>query len=96
MFLEDYLGFKSNLAPSTTSQIIKLVTDNPGLTIKALLSELELDSANDVYILIAAEQLYVDLSAVHLHEHWRTRLWIDQSLADAYKKLNLTLLILRM
>ena len=33
MFLEDYLGFKSNLAPSTTSQIIKLVTDNPGLTI---------------------------------------------------------------
>lgn len=84
MFLEDYLGFKSNLAPSTTSQIIKLVTDNPGLTIKALLSELELDSANDVYILIATEQLYVDLSTVHLYEHWRTRLWIDQSTHDAY------------
>ena len=88
MFLEDYLGFKSNLDNGTTSQIIKLVTDNPGLTIKALLSELELDSANDVYILIATEQLYVDLSAVHLYEHWRTRLWIDQSLADAYKKAN--------
>ena len=86
MFLEDYLGFKSNLDSGTTSQIIKLVTDNPGLTIKALLSELELDSANDVYILIATEQLYVDLSAVHLYEHWRTRLWIDQSLADAYNK----------
>ena len=86
MFLEDYLGFKSNLAPSTTSQIIKLVTDNPGLTIKALLSELVGVCANDVYILIATEQLYVDMSAVHLYEHWRTRLWIDQSLADAYKK----------
>ncbi|MEO1760648.1 MAG: TnsA endonuclease N-terminal domain-containing protein, partial [Cyanobacteria bacterium J06629_18] len=84
MFLEDYLGFRSNLDNEITSQIIKLVTDNPGLTIKALLSELVGICANDVYILIATEQLYVDLSTVHLYEHWRTRLWIDQSTHDSY------------
>ena len=86
MFLEDYLGFKSNLATLATSQIIELVTDNPGITIAALLSELIGICANDVYILIAMEQLYVDLSDVHIIEHWRTRLWIDQPTCDAYNR----------
>jgi putative transposase len=86
MFLEDYLEFKSNLATLATSQIRELVTDNPGITIAALLSELIGICANDVYILIAMEQLYVDLSDVHIIEHWRTRLWIDQQTYNAYNK----------
>ncbi|MEO1185337.1 MAG: TnsA endonuclease N-terminal domain-containing protein, partial [Cyanobacteria bacterium J06636_27] len=86
MFLEDYLGFKSLKESTPTSQIIRLVTDNPGITIAALLSELEGICANDVYIMVASGQLYVDLSDVHLYEHWRTRLWIDQPTCDAYNK----------
>ena len=86
MFLEDYLGFKSNLATLATSQIIELVQENPGITIAALLSELVGICANDVYIMIACEQLYVDLSDVHIVEHWRTRLWIDQQTYDAYNR----------
>ncbi len=86
MFLEDYLEFKSNLATLATSQIRELVTDNPGITIAALLSELVGICANDVYIMIACEQLYVDFNDVHIIEHWRTRLWIDQQTYDAYNK----------
>ncbi|MEO0687946.1 MAG: primase-like DNA-binding domain-containing protein, partial [Cyanobacteria bacterium J06649_11] len=86
MFLEDYLGFKSGKGSTATSQIIGLVAENPGITIAALLSELEGICADDVYIMIASEQLYVDLSDVHLYEHWRTRLWIDQQTYDAYNK----------
>ena len=86
MFLEDYLGFKSLKESTPTSQIVRLVTDNPGITIAALLSELEGICANDVYIMVASEQLYVDLSDEHLYEHWRTRLWIDQLTYDAYNK----------
>jgi putative transposase len=86
IFLEDYLGFKSNLTTKVTEQIIQLVQKNPGITIAALLSELVEVCANDVYILIATEQLYVDLYAVHIIEHYRTQLWCDQQTHDAYMR----------
>jgi len=84
IFLEDYYGNKSSLITFHAKEITQLVQKNLGITIAALLSELEGVCANDVYIMIATEQLYVDLSDVHIIEHWRTRLWIDQQTHDAY------------
>lgn len=84
IFLEDYYGSKSNLITAYSEQIHSLVQENPGITITALLSELVEVCANDVYIMIATEQIYVDLSDVHIIEHWRTRLWSDQKTHDAY------------
>ena len=84
IFLEDYYGSKSNLITVYSEKIHCLVQENPGITITALLSELVGVCANDIYIMIATEQIYVDLSDVHIIEHWRTRLWSDQQTHDAY------------
>lgn len=84
IFLEDYYGNKSSLTTFYSEQITRLVQENPGITIAALLSELAGVCANDVYIMIATEEIYVNLSDVHIIEHWRTRLWSDQETHDAY------------
>ena len=49
--------------------------------------------ANDIYAMIATEQLYVDLYAVPLVEHWRVQLWIDQPTYSAYKHLAINKII---
>jgi putative transposase len=84
IFLSDYYLAKSNLTTFFAEQIQAYVQENPGITIGALLSELADVSANDVYIMMATEQLYVDLYAVHIAEHLRTRLWENQQTHDAY------------
>ncbi|MBC1237220.1 TnsA endonuclease N-terminal domain-containing protein [Nostoc sp. 2RC] len=84
MFLSDYLGFKSNLTTDVHSTVLAYLEANPGITIAALLQELNDVCANDIYIMIATELLYVDLSAVPLVEHYRTRLWASQQTHDAY------------
>lgn len=84
MFLEDYLGFKSNLATNITDSVLDYVQLNPGITIAALLQELDNICANDIYVMISLELLYVDLYAVPLVEHYRTRLWVSQQIHDAY------------
>ncbi|MBO3463210.1 MAG: DDE-type integrase/transposase/recombinase [Aetokthonos hydrillicola CCALA 1050] len=84
IFLEDYYGNKSNLITSYEELIQNYVQQNPGITIAALLSELVEVCANDVYIMMALESIYVDLYDVHIIEHWRTRLWPDQQTHDAY------------
>ncbi len=40
--------------------------------------------ADDVYALMAQEQLYVDLSAVPLAQPWRVMLYLNQQVQEAY------------
>jgi putative transposase len=84
IFLEDYYGNRAKLATLYSEPIKTVVQENPGITITALLSEIVGCCANDVYIMIVTEQIYVDFSDVHIIEHWRTRLWSDQQTHDAY------------
>ncbi|MUG96988.1 DDE-type integrase/transposase/recombinase [Scytonema sp. UIC 10036] len=84
IFLEDYYGNKSSLITFYSEPIRSLVQENPGITIAALLGELVEVCANDVYIMMATQEIYVNLSSVHIIEHWRTQLWPDQQTHDAY------------
>ncbi|MBD2694148.1 TnsA endonuclease N-terminal domain-containing protein [Anabaena catenula] len=84
MFLSDYFGFNTNIPPSVTEKIQQWVKTTPGATIAAMLASVPGVRANDVYAMIATQQLYVDLYAVPLVEHWRVKLWANQQTADAH------------
>lgn len=84
MFLEDYVGFNSNIPPSVSERILQCVQTAPGTTIAAMLASVAGVRANDVYTMIASQQLYVDLYAVPLVEHWQVQLWADKQQANAY------------
>jgi putative transposase len=89
IFLEDYLRFKFNIPLSITEQILTTVQATPGITITATLASIPGVRANDIYAMIATEQLYVDLYAIPLVEHWRVQLWTDQQTHHAYTHLAL-------
>ena len=87
IFLEDYLRFNTNIPLSITEQIFTTVQTTPGTTITATLASIPGVRANDIYAMIATEQLYVDLYAVPLVEHWRVQLYPDQQTHQAYTHL---------
>jgi putative transposase len=83
-FLEDYLIVVPRLAEEIVAHVQAHVRATPGISLVALLGE-EVDvRANDVYALIALEQLFVDLYASPLGDHFRTRLYLDQASAQAH------------
>jgi putative transposase len=83
MFLEDYLRFNLSF-PSQNQKIIdEQVKATPGVTIAKLLAENNQLCADDVYAMIANEQLYADLYAAPLIEHRQVQLYLDESIFDA-------------
>ncbi|MBD2731807.1 TnsA endonuclease N-terminal domain-containing protein [Nostoc sp. FACHB-892] len=87
MFLEDYFRFTANIPHFITEQILAAVQATPGTTIAATLTSIPGVRANDIYAMIATEQVYVDLYAVPLVEHWRVQLWADQQTHTAHTHL---------
>lgn len=83
MFLEDYLGVTTAVVAQIQTRILNRVRTEPGITLAAVVAEEPGVRANDIYLMIAIEQLYVDLSAVPLAEHWRVQLYPDQHRHDA-------------
>lgn len=90
IFLEDYLRFNTNIPHTITEQILTAVQAKPGITITATLASIPGIRANDIYAIIATEQLYVDLYASPLVEHWRVQLYPDQQTHQAYTHLAIT------
>jgi putative transposase len=83
MFLEDYNRFTSKI-PSQKKKIVDdFVKANPGITIATLLAENHNLRADDVYAMIANEQIYADLYAVPLTLHRRVQLYLDESIQYA-------------
>ncbi|MDZ8264342.1 transposase family protein, partial [Nostoc sp. ChiQUE01b] len=72
---------------SITEQILSSVQATPGTTIAATLATIPGVRANDIYAMIATEQLYVDLYAVPLVEHWQVQLWADEQTHTAHTHL---------
>jgi putative transposase len=87
MFLEDYFRFDSNVTNFVREVVRSAVQTTPGISLAAVLKEEAGVRANDVYALIATEQLYVDLYAAPLIEHWRVQLYLDQVDYDAKKNI---------
>ncbi len=83
-FLEEYLIVAPRLPEEVTTRIQARVGTTPGISLAALLAEEGGIRANDVYALIATNQLFVDLHAAPLGDHVRTRLYPDQATAQAH------------
>jgi putative transposase len=88
MFLEDYQKFTLQVPSQKLAMVGDSVKANPGITIATLLAENNNLRADDVYAMIASEQLYADLYAAPLIEHRRVQLYLDESIqcAQTYLK----------
>lgn len=78
IFLEDYFRVTPTVPTQLQTRILTRVQAQPGITLAAIMAEEPGLRANDIYVMIATEQLIVDLSAVPLAEHWRVQLYPDK------------------
>lgn len=84
-FLEDYL--RDDCPPvkdAVKERVVTLVFENPGITLDELLKRGEGASSDDIYTLLATEQIYADLSAAPLTEPERVHVFCDQETAQAW------------
>lgn len=83
-FLQDYLRADADLVSDVAArEIERLVAATPGLSIAQALDRLGSATADDLYTLIAAGRLYVDLSAVRLADRARAAIYPDEAWAQA-------------
>lgn len=87
MFLEDYCVGTAAVSAPIQEQVRELVKASAGISIGMLLNELPSVRANDVYILLAQGQIYADMYAALLREHWLPQLYIDESTYQAHQNL---------
>ena len=84
-FLSYYLREKS---PSVTKyaqeEVLALIKDEPGITLRKLLDHIKLATSDDIYTLLAQETLYIDVYAAPLAEPERVAVWISQETARAW------------
>ncbi len=86
LFLEDYLRCDCPPVSETIAQpMLSLVAANPAITLQELLHNATNGfSSDDVFTLIAREQVYVDLRAAPLAEPGRVYIFRDSETARAY------------
>jgi putative transposase len=84
-FLEDYLRVSCAPVPSEITEAIRiLVMRKPALTLLELLDSLTLGTTDDLYFLIATDQVYVDLSQTPLADPGHVHVFLDREQAEAY------------
>lgn len=89
LLLEDYLRFsRPPLDAEVITTIRALVMGKPALSLLELLEGLQTGTPDDVYFLIATEQLYVDLSQTPLADPQHVPVFIDHEQAAAHTVLN--------
>lgn len=86
-FLHEYLVVGSELASTKYLRLLDQVRQQQGMTLDTLLHE---QSADEVYLLIAQRQLYVNLQSERLVEPERVRVYTSRSAADAHQHLTMT------
>lgn len=85
-FLSYYLRQEHpDVEDSAKEEVVTLITDNPGISLSEMLKRVERATPDDIYTLIAAEHLYVDISAVPLAEPAHVYLFCDEETARAWE-----------
>jgi putative transposase len=85
-FLGDFLALETSpVNDQTTAAILKLVKEQPGLHLDALVGQLTNAGVDNIYGLIASNRIYVDLHAAPLAEPERVRVFRDADIARAYE-----------
>src|SRR6266566_2471748 len=72
------------VSEAARKEISNLVSTNKGITLSALLAQVEQASADDIYKLIADEQIYVDLHTDQIPDLERVHVYSDKDTADAW------------
>jgi len=86
-FLHDYLVVTHDtVAPATADRLMTCVGNEQGQTLEQLL-QTDQALADDVYMLIARRQLYVDLRAARLVQPDQVRVYTSKSAAEAHQNL---------
>jgi transposase InsO family protein len=85
IFLEDYYCENFEIDEGVTNTVLSLVASQPGLTLANLFHHAEGVTPDDIYFLIATEQICVDLSAAPLVEAERCFVFRNRQTAQAYK-----------
>jgi transposase InsO family protein len=91
LFLEDYL--RADCPPvgeAISAAVGALVTAQPGISLDELLRSAQGASSDDLYTLIATEQVYVNVRAAPLAEPERVPVFRDQETARAYTLMTAT------
>jgi putative transposase len=84
-FLEEYLiGTHAAVPPEAVAAIRSLVMRQPGILLLDLLHVLDRATADDVYLLLITDQLYVDLPHFDLTDPAHVPVFLDQEVAQAY------------
>ncbi len=85
IFLEDYLHDETPRVKEAVAQAVRsLVARTPGIKLDELLKYAKPASSDDIYALIATEQLYVNIGIVPLAEAERMPVFINEEIARAY------------
>lgn len=88
-FLEDYLRVSCSPVPLEITEAIRiLVMRKPALTLLELLESLTLGTTDDLYFLIATDQVYVDLAQTPLADPGHVHVFVDREQAEAYVALH--------
>jgi transposase InsO family protein len=84
-FLEDYLRFDHAAVTGFVDQGVKAaVQAEPGILLSDLLERAKGVSRDDIFLLIAAGEVYVDLGAAPIAEPQRVRAFVNVEAASAY------------
>jgi putative transposase len=88
-FLEDYLRFsRAPVENEVTTAIHQMCQSRPASSLLDVLEGLQVGTPDDVYALIASEQVYVDLSQAPLADPAHVHVFVDREQVVAYQTLS--------
>jgi putative transposase len=83
-YLRGYLDKEYIVGEEIAATVFAVVASNPGITFAQIRSEVKEANSDDINALIAAEKIYVDLSAAPLMEQEQVHIFRDSSTAKVY------------
>ena len=84
-FLSYYLHEKSlTISEDARQEILAFVQNDPGVTLRFLLSQIQIATSDDIFTLLAQEALYVDLYVAPLAEQDHIHLFSHEEVAQAW------------
>jgi len=84
-FLSYYLREDSpRFSEDAQEEVLSLVSIDPGITLDTLLKRVQVATSDDIYTLLAAEQIYIDVYAAPLAEPERVHVFCDEETARAW------------
>ena len=87
-FLQDYFGADLNLVPAEVkNEIVEVASSELGISLADLRQRCQTATADQFYLLLAHEELYVDLAAAPLTDPTRVRVFACRAAADTYSSL---------